>query len=119
MQQNFILVPVNDLYSKEDIEFYIFTEDAVLLGTNIRPDRNAIVSKNIDYDNFIEFIEIKAGEIEAQLKFQNEFKCPMSKYTTLKMRVDEILDLMEYDCGVSSKIVLPLLKKFDSLNINA
>jgi len=77
------------------MEFKIYTEDGVYIGTNLTGIQNPSMYSKEEKQLIENFLEIELHKIEAKIKFKKEFGICIENAHSLNLPPHEILERME------------------------
>ncbi|WP_340392849.1 hypothetical protein [Paenibacillus sp. FSL E2-0190] len=106
-KEYFFLTPVN--FDKFDMEFSIYSLGGERIGSTIfgiQKTANPFPSE-AEADEFMEWLQVEAHKIEAELKFVREFNRTIEQADDLNLSTVEIMDIMESKWSIPVEVMDP------------
>lgn len=108
--ENHIFFAVPIACDRCDMEFKIYDEDGVYIGTNFTGIQNPSTYSKEEKQEIENFLETELHKMEAKIKFKKEFDVTIENAHLLDLPPHEILERMEQKWFIPIDIMDTLLK---------
>ncbi|OLN33840.1 hypothetical protein [Desulfosporosinus metallidurans] len=110
MNKYYFVKPVD--FRRHDTEFEVFNSQGLLMGTTVRGISPLFFQTEKERENFEEFILDETMDIQAQVKFLEEYGVYIEEVQSLNLELDTICENMDLKWNIPQGQMQRILTKY-------